>query len=526
MTNILLTGIPRVGKTDLVEQTRGLSREFYETRVAGFSLGEIVAEEAEHRGYASRDRIVNISPHLQELLRDCAVYKAESMLLRGIIDKKNDHNIIDTPLTLMLGSIRSTTFNADQLRDLDRAVGGISFVVNLIDAEEDMAAKYANAGKHMSKEQMLDLIANEVQQSQALPISYTTIDGVTTVVRNLVIPRQNSDETLVKLLNHKQKDFPPPIVYVGFPITHVAKNAEIEKAIDDFISEFQEYCVAIVPMKIADLNARTKEQVEHVVNRDLNWFIKGSGIMVAYFPTDVPSTGVPAEMTRTLEIGKPVVLIHPNYEKGGEVFGVRPTLGFRDKKEFFEAVMTSKDSRYDNTDMALLRRFLDDYQDVPRYAHLRKFAVALDLVDDQGRHLLARKVKKKIEEKEDPFGGFWTLVGGKVEKDKDPTIKDAVVREALEEVGLTVYKSSEGYRIHPTQYGSAKYVRIFRSSNLGKEENKREFDGQVRANNIVRYPEVEDPKWLTVDEILAMKEPILKATRDYFRDVKEGKVKL
>lgn len=81
-------------------------------------------------------------------------------------------------------------------------------------------------------------------------------------------------------------------------------------------------------------------------------------------------------MMKATSIRKPLVLIHPNKDLKKEVFGVTPTLYYRDEEEFFNALEHCFESRYDDKPERILRIFYQPgaASPVPRYARLRQAA--------------------------------------------------------------------------------------------------------------------------------------------------------
>ena len=499
MTTILLTGIPKSGKTDLIQKTQQLLRDSMEQEVGNISLGNLVAEEAHRLWNTPLDRIHKVDAENQQALRDYAIAETAYRLATS----QTPSSIVDTPMSMCLqnGNVYDTIFNHGQIEKLAQAAKGIEYIVTLIDDPEEMSRKLENTSYPSEIPRILDWTAQEVGITRATrPI---TAAGKTS--RYLVIPKEHSDTTLAKLL----VDPNPPILYLGFPITHLEKDAR--KEVINFISQMQEYAAIIVPMTIADQRVGEEKERENTIYRDKHWFATDCDMFGGFFPRDVLSLGWLEEFRKTQRTGKPSFLIRPSRkDKKKETFNVDTTLKRYDSpEEFFAAIAKSRDSKYDNTPNALLRRFLDPSQKepIPRYANLQPFAVAAVIQNQQGQFLLGRQAQGK------KFEGHYTPVTGKreVKDEKLETVERAIQREAWEEVGVRLHEISSDFQIHPTDYGNVKYVRFYRA----------QHDGQPRADNSTTHPELEDLKWMTRAEILSGKHKIMPATQNYFKNLEK-----
>lgn len=513
MVSILFTGIPRAGKTDLVQVTQELSRQQYETEVASISLGDIVAEGAKRLWGTTPEGVPLLDWSHQEALRWGAMPRAASQLWEI---RDHTHVIVDTPMTMYTqnGIVPEAIFSADDIQQLNKA-GGLDYVVTLIEDPNIVARRLANTRYPKSVEALLQWMAMEVSTTKRLYRQELSCESG--LRRHLVIPRDHSDETLVKLLN----DPSPTICYGLHPITslHVRegdseairqqKRRDNER-INTFRDQLQEYIVLISPIVLADIGATHAER-EHTVYRDINWFVANSDFTIAFFPGEYESEGVKEEMRATLRTGKPAILIHPS--KDDEVFGVKPTLHYRSEEEFFEAIERSREN--DDPTSEFLRRFLDPYQNVPRYAHLRPHAVAVDIYDPSTRkHILGLRPEGK------PFAGKWMFPAGK--KEQSETDFRSLYREVWHECGILLLDVEKGYKIHRVDYAQEnaggikpQYVRIFRTE-------REKTEGKGIANNHVKGSEFIELGHFTRDEILAMGEDkIVPATLQYFQELQE-----
>jgi len=381
MPKILLTGLPRVGKTSLVEHTYGLV-----DGVENVSLGDLISHEMQRLGHATA-RLPFVSFDNQELLRAAAVYNAG----RQLRDVNYMNVVLDTPMTLYSGSgVPNVVMTSDQMGMLFDDADGFDYVVTLIDDANTLAGIYADEPYPTDPTQILNWIAFEIDAAMKIPPAFQ--DDEYTPIRRLVIPRGHSETTLAKLLVN-----PNPVVgYLGFPITDLKPEENFdptsphynsragwrtredakpiaEAKIAAFRDRLQYYSAVIVPMVLADSRATDPVEIDHTIHRDIHLFAARSDFMLAYFPDErFGSTGVMQEMRHMQEFGNVVIMIHPNYREGGKVFGFRPTLGFSSEDEFFAAVANSFDSHFDHTPNAFLRTMWDLGNARPMYQNLIK----------------------------------------------------------------------------------------------------------------------------------------------------------
>lgn len=513
MVTILLTGIPSVGKTGLIDVTQSISEKYYEKSVESISLGDIVAEGAAKLWKTAKANVPKLDYEFQKALRWGAIPRAAFEL--GNIQE--EHVIVDTPMTMFVSNIPDGIFTHEDIAHL-HAARSIDYFVTLIDDPNNVKDRLKGTPYPQDVDEVLSWMAMEVvTTANVYRYEHETSGNAAQLKRHLVIPRKHSDETLVKLLN----DPDPPICYFSGPITHLklldsdspkqrAEKIAAKKRMIAFRQRFQEYAVVVVPIEMADSGITNIER-EHTVFRDMHWFVANADFTLAYFPGDYRSEGSFEEMRGTLRTGKPVILIHPG--KDDQVFGVKPWMHFRSEDEFFEAVATSRsDSKYEHPDYEILRKLLDRKQDLPRYAHLRPYAVAVDIYDGKtDQHMLIKQGKE-------PFKGYWILVAGK--REQGQTDKQALRDEAWQEVGLLLEPAEfdEGYRLYRTDYADEqydgskpRYVRFYRTQRALEQ-------GTPRPDNATDHKEVDQVGWFSREEILRM-EKVVPATRAYFEDL-------
>ncbi len=543
MVTILLTGIPGVGKTGLVETTQALSSEFYERTVQSISLGSLVAREAHGFWGSPPEGIARVDDTLQSALRGYAI--SETALQLSELGSSSRHVLIDTPLSLLIrgGFVPVNTFDAVHIAKLHKA-RGIDYVVTVIDDPNAVAERLRDSPYPTNSDELLKWMAQEVSIAKSVLPSLDGSLDTSERVRHLIIPRDHSEETLTKLLNDEQ----PPVCYFAFPISYLhekdtdpakikEQKQKAKQVISEFIDQLQEYCVVKVPIKIADLNATTPTETEATVHRDKSWFVRNADFTLAFFPPNYKevfsddkkikgeelSTGVSEEVRESIRLGKPTIIIHPNVKQERDVFGIKTPLQYRSADEFFEAVTQSKNN--DNPNDNILGRLLDLENSLPRYAHLRDFSVAADFfrIEEMGgrqeySHLLGLRASGRQKE------GYWTLVTGKREIDEKTGRKEtgtrAIWREVVQEAGIVFFDPTAGsYRLYKTDFGPTPYFRVYpvlyhpkmgspTENYISDETGKKEMD---------------DLRWFTVDKILKL-EKLLPGTRRYFEDIAAGKV--
>ncbi len=368
MSNILLTGVPGSGKSDLIETSASMVKQLGKS-VQTTDLSELVLDEAQ-RNWRTNDKTLPIIDYsYQQVLRSYATSEAARLLN----ESNADNQIVETPMSMFQnGIIPDTIFSREQVDKIDNAAP-LDYVVTLIDDSQRIAEKQTGTPYPTDPDEVLRWIAYEVN-STANITPHKNSRGET--VRKLVMPKNNSSPSLTKML----LDETPTVTYVGFPISHLKdgstkanlSDSEKQKArerIDAFKESMQEYTIPIVPIVMEDERSGKEAARLNTTYRDRHWFVKNADFMVGYFPRDVHSTGVTEELRQAKRIGTTTVLIHPDGDDE-EVFGIRPTLTYRHENEFFEAIRNSGKERYDTDPERALRGLLDDTRQIPRYSSL------------------------------------------------------------------------------------------------------------------------------------------------------------
>ncbi|MFH0874527.1 MAG: hypothetical protein V1859_01200 [archaeon] len=362
-----------------------------------------------------------------------------------------------------IDGVTAHLFPHDQLAILQKAAGEIRYVVTLVEDEIRMGDRLANTSffGHLQGEARLEeMLRWTAAEVGALSI-YPSKTPLGNEIRHIITPTDCASETVAKLMT----DESPTVVYAGCPISHLRekegdglterdRKSRLRSNIIAFQKRLSDYCVSIVPITMADGRANNPFLQTHVINRDLNWFIRSADCMIAYYPDEgIKSKGLESELDRAKQTGKFTIIISQDYARK-EVFDSQYDLCFATSDDFFKAVDDSVHPKYDNTKMAYLRRFLDDHFYVPRYASIRPYDIAVDVVTDTHQHIFVNN-HSRIEL---PHTNRQTKPSQLVE-----TETETIARLCMESLRINEYTLKPNYAIF--ELGPGKYVRIYQIEN-------------------------------------------------------------
>jgi nucleoside 2-deoxyribosyltransferase len=371
MATILVNGIPGTKKG----VSEGLQKYLKDDKLKFISMGGLLAERGHLLYGTDPDLVAEMDYSYRQILRELA-YSDTLNILKA--SEPKEHIVIDTPLTLYTqgGNIPEVIFPQLKIQAL-HDVRPLNHIVSLMDVPELVADRlrgqpYPHDSNSISDTNiLLDWMIMEGMTGEAdAPYDRASYK---VQVPHIVVPRDGADLTLAKMIFHYAKrEGPVSSAYLAGPITHLkdkqGDSAETleKKAIDrkrmlDFNNFMQEYIITVIPMTIADGRAADKKQIINTVFRDKHWFVQKTDIVIAYFPDDYPSSGTLEEMRHAGRIGKPVILIHPSLPDK-EVFGFRPTMGFKDPESFFKAL-----TRFDPQDPSMRPLKYLFYEGKPAY---------------------------------------------------------------------------------------------------------------------------------------------------------------
>jgi len=367
MTRIFLSGIGGVERRDIVKRTQELG-ELYkpDTKIHSLSLGDSFRSVAAPF-VGIEDRLIDLPDTIQRAMRSGITDKVAIKLAKY---SSGDHVVVEGPLTIVdnSGQLHNTFFNADFdvfsephiNRQMDR------FVSIVDDPTAMLKRKEGNAYPVRDTVHLLQWMGAEANRMS--DVAYTHLGKVRSG-RNigLVWSRGYSDTFLLKLLEDGEDT---PLVYFAYPMTHLKQDASLPKDVNDsrarnkemvnsFREELEKYCAYVNPIELADLRTTTEADRRYTAHRDLYYFVRQSPMVVAYFPADVHSTGVDAELKEATSLTKTTVLIHPaelDSKSKHHPFSMTPTYHFRTADDFFAAVNDSKTNpRYRELSVLLSR---------------------------------------------------------------------------------------------------------------------------------------------------------------------------
>jgi len=160
-----------------------------------------------------------------------------------------------------------------------------------------------------------------------------------------IVARQEPPENLSELVLNPWR----PKAYLSFPITALKNDAEATAKIQKVRDTIRQWLVVFDPYAIKDYDLTyqvpemeniTKELGEQTEQRDFR-FIDQSEILIAFFPKDVSSIGVEAELRHAKTTGKIIYLCYPGKHKGP--FSVPPDYFASSEKELIELIRSHFD---------------------------------------------------------------------------------------------------------------------------------------------------------------------------------------
>ncbi|MFT4305022.1 MAG: AAA family ATPase [Candidatus Woesearchaeota archaeon] len=329
MANIILSGIPSVGKSKILEDLRNFSKSI-DFNV--YSLGDMMTQLTKNTLNLEKNKFVLLDQNIQKAIREGAI----NQIILNMNQYNSKNNIIESAMTLMDSyGIQQIVINSEQLRKINESFP-IDYFVNIYGSPEKILNQFKNSYFPNSKQDILQWQTIEASTAENLRPNGSKF---------LVLPADNSSQSIAKLIYSIENEINPNVIYYAGPITHLVDNVNdsdciLEKkrkdreSMDDLENLLQKYSIVVSPIKIDDLNSSTRNEIEHVKFRDLKWFATQSDVLVAYFPGNYESKGTTAEINYTKNLGKNVILIHPNSDK--ETFAIQSDLHFRSKDEFLE----------------------------------------------------------------------------------------------------------------------------------------------------------------------------------------------
>lgn len=362
MTNVLLTGIVGVGKSELIKETQKIGAGL-EQKIHSVSIGELMRASADNAGL-NPDRLLSAHRIVQRALMSGGI--VEKAAIAALDAENGAHLVIDTPLTLYTrhGILTQTIDELDAFTKIGR---GIDRVVVLIDDPRETVKRLA-AGSYAAKpEEVLTWTTAEIMRAYDFAKRYTPGKAP------IVIPRPGSRTSLAKILF----DPDPMVLYPIQPISAIVKLEQSPRAEDketarqlrQEIAEFEDFtqqCAIITkPIEIMGYSPSLAEQ-EHTFFRD-GIFVTQAKILVGCYAGGHGSIGGDFEYTLGLLFAKPASMINerPNLHPFGH--GRIPFM-FKTLEEFKAAILSGK------SEYAPLRGLANEAGTGFRYEHIEKAA--------------------------------------------------------------------------------------------------------------------------------------------------------
>jgi hypothetical protein len=403
--NILITGIVSSGKSHIAKSTQQLLSSVEGVQETHhISLGRLYSGIISKRFNVPKENIGGVEETLAMGVREGLL---PSLVVEHMQERSHNY-LIDLPLTIFRKDHRTVrTFTMEQIMRFHE-YAPIDHIVCIVPPTVQVAAKLdskrLSAVHPTNPETLLGWIAAEVLLSQNLAeVLHTPLS---------IIPSGFSESTIAKIICERAwygKGESPPEIYLAQPISNIkvleaeadkldadAKEAKGPKAksisgeagekralakqyrdeIASFRDGLQQHAIVVNPIELADVE-RGDAHYSHTFHRDLYWFVHYTDMTVAFFPANLPSTGVDREIAEVKLINKPCALVHPNASQASDhpfKAAPSPSHRFNTGKAFFESVssLPSPFSRLTQNG-------------VPRYSKLFKkpFALSGNVVKSQ-----------------------------------------------------------------------------------------------------------------------------------------------
>ncbi|MFH1770870.1 MAG: hypothetical protein ABH828_04920 [archaeon] len=372
MAHIIVTGIPKIGKSEVIDKVIKYSstEKILKHNTQSISLGNIFKDIAFDLYSTKPENVPSLDYLLKEAIGKSTVNETKSRL-KDV--KKEESILVDTPISMIDGerSILSRVRSPDDFILFDD-VKSIDAIITLIDAPKIVQNKLKGTIYPTDKERLLfwmnieselsisygDSVTGKRKRAIEIINNYSDkkmdVNGYDSV-RNIVMPRRNAEISILKMLyDYNIAGRLPVIGYLVGPISNAKINgtektdAEIQRKLDnetkigEFSKEAQKYILAINPIVLADTEFTLVDRA-HTIHRDINYFVARSDIIIGYYPEECDSPGTEEELRNATMMAKPTILIHPKTraeEEGRKkmVFDFVPTIRFYHEDEFYAAI--------------------------------------------------------------------------------------------------------------------------------------------------------------------------------------------
>jgi hypothetical protein len=294
---VLVTGIAGSNAAAILrEVAREAKDDGHAVRV--HDIGELMKHHAEHdQTGVEWDRILDVSPRFLRLLRALAFADVE----RVIADYPECLHIVDIHLCFRWYAYLAPGFRPYLIRAF---MPHVRLLVNIIQ-DLDVVQKHLE-GTAWGVRPILELLFWRDEERFLTDVYAGMCGGVTSYAVSAAEP----PSVIERLIWHPQMKQ----VYLSFPMTAIQKDMELKQEIVDFRDEIRGFLIVFDPASCLDYNRTyerpdmrvVREQIgQTTIERDFRYIDQADAVVV-YFPKNVPSKGVDAEMRYAFESGKPV----------------------------------------------------------------------------------------------------------------------------------------------------------------------------------------------------------------------------
>jgi adenylate kinase len=282
-------------RLEIYVKTRGVDLEFHHLGKDIFSVAK------ERRMDITPDNILDVDHEKLDLLRSIVLERIAKKLSK----REHDGRRIDVLRTHAKFIWNDVPRKAWYAKDI-LALKPDKFITFVDDAEkilERLNQRSQWATQDFSLRDILHWINDEVN---------TTDDWADNAEKSFyVVPTVAPAHFFHKILQKPESE----IVYVSMPLTF-AYDPATQKRVDSLVKFLERYFTVIDPRWIDPLAASKGKGFDraiynNVVNRDLEWFVRQSKRVIAYFPKIVLSSGLVIEVKDAFKSTKDTWLIWP-----------------------------------------------------------------------------------------------------------------------------------------------------------------------------------------------------------------------
>lgn len=329
---ILGTGISGCGRKEIQEELVPYAAA-RDKKIRIFNGGDMMYEEADKIGLElSRNNILNEDPDVRLALR-AAVYNR--ILSELSADQESDAAFVNFHVWFYQNDIFQVAY--DPFRSQFAADMYLTFIDDFRRIHDRLK----------SREQWLAerLTHAKVLLWQNIEVEVTASWAADARKPFYAVATGQPVSTLYKLVFHPEIE----PVYIAMPISHF-RAPEQRAKVDEFIERLDKYFTVFNPLSVEIVGAMTVDDVNddekscvanHVVHRDLYWFVRKSNKIIVLWPGAIPSPGVDHETHEAFVKGKDVWVVYLGKELSPFIHYYN-TKFFKSEEDFFSFL----DTRY------------------------------------------------------------------------------------------------------------------------------------------------------------------------------------